>query len=67
MCTNVLIYSVHLCRPIPVPKLVWDLKFQEIAKETSGFSGREISKLAIAWQVCSAWCGVSHDCHVTVM
>ena len=40
------------CRPIPVPKLEWGLKFQEIAKETNGFSGREISKLAIAWQVC---------------
>ena len=42
-----------LYRPIPVPKLEWDSKFQEIANETSGFSGREISKLAIAWQVCT--------------
>jgi len=31
--------------------LDWDEKFHKMAKQTEGFSGREIAKLAISWQV----------------
>ena len=40
-------------RSIQVPDLDWDKKFHKMAKETEGFSGREIAKLAISWQVCT--------------
>ncbi len=37
---------------IPVPEsLNWERKLMEIAEITTGFSGREISKLLISWQV----------------
>ena len=29
----------------------WEAEITKVAKEITGFSGREISKLAIAWQV----------------
>lgn len=32
-------------------------KCSEIAKRTEGMSGREISKLGVAWQVCLSWFG----------
>lgn len=38
-------------RTIEVPDLDWDKKFHKIAETCSGFSGREIAKLAISWQV----------------
>lgn len=60
-CITLLYVLCFFCRPIPVPKLEWGLKFQEIAKETNGFSGREISKLAIAWQVCVRMLMYIHD------
>ena len=34
-----------------MPDLDWDEKFHKIAEMCSGFSGREIAKLAISWQV----------------
>ncbi|XP_065889955.1 ATPase family AAA domain-containing protein 3-like [Dysidea avara] len=37
-------------KSIQVPDLNWDKKFHKMAKETEGFSGREIAKLAISWQ-----------------
>ena len=41
-----------LFRSVPLEKDVdWESEIGEVAKEISGFSGREISKLAIAWQV----------------
>jgi len=49
-------YRVVCCvciRSIQVPDLDWDKKFHKMAKETEGFSGREIAKLAISWQVCT--------------
>ena len=30
----------------------WEQKFQRISEMIDGFSGREIAKLAVAWQVC---------------
>ena len=37
---------------IPLPlDLDWDQKFQSIAQKVEGFSGREVAKLTIAWQV----------------
>ena len=33
--------------------LDWGAKCDQIAKDTEGLSGREISKLGVAWQVCS--------------
>ena len=44
--------------------LDWGAKCDQIAKDTEGLSGREISKLGVAWQVCSLtvsvllWCGL---------
>ncbi|KAL5491670.1 hypothetical protein EMCRGX_G017002 [Ephydatia muelleri] len=38
-------------RKIPLPTEVnWEEKFKKIAGQIEGFSGREISKLAVAWQ-----------------
>lgn len=43
---------LHNCRKIPLPTEVnWEEKFKKIADQIEGFSGREISKLAVAWQV----------------
>ncbi|CAI8021971.1 ATPase family AAA domain-containing protein 3 [Geodia barretti] len=40
-------------RHIPLPPDVdWEEKLTEISRRIEGFSGREISKLVIAWQVC---------------
>lgn len=37
---------------IPIPADVdWEKYFKTMADEVKGFSGREIAKLAIAWQV----------------
>ena len=41
-----------LLRHIPVPADVdWEKKLTDISEKIEGFSGREISKLAVAWQV----------------
>ena len=41
-----------LVRHIPVPEDVdWEKKLTDISEKVEGFSGREISKLVIAWQV----------------
>jgi len=48
------IYVLHLllCRSVPLEKDVdWQVEISKVAQEIKGFSGREISKLAIAWQV----------------
>lgn len=34
-----------------MPDLDWEKKFHKIAKMCAGFSGREIAKLSISWQV----------------
>lgn len=39
-------------RMIPLPSnMDWESMFRKLGEETEGFSGREIAKLAIAWQV----------------
>ena len=44
--------TLYHCRKIPLPTEVnWEEKFKKIAGQIEGFSGREISKLAVAWQV----------------
>lgn len=42
---------LYLYRTIQVEDLDWDKKFHQMAKLSSGFSGREIAKLAVSWQV----------------
>lgn len=37
-------------KPIAVDEKITDTVFEQVAKATKGFSGREIAKLAIAWQ-----------------
>lgn len=51
------ICSIHalfrfVCRSIPLQNDVkWELEMERISKQIDGFSGREIAKLAVAWQV----------------
>ena len=43
-----------VCRHIPLPTGVdWEQKFKRISEMIDGFSGQEIAKLAVAWQVSS--------------
>lgn len=40
------------CRSIPLQEDVnWEQEIERISKQIDGFSGREIAKLAVAWQV----------------
>jgi hypothetical protein len=40
------------CRSIPLQEDVkWEKEIERITKQIDGFSGREIAKLAVAWQV----------------
>lgn len=50
-------------KPIAVDENIKDSMFEQIAKATNGFSGREIAKLAIAWQ--SSAYGTK-DCKLTL-
>ena len=46
--------AYSLSRSVPLePGVDWEEKMKAIARQITGFSGREISKLAIAWQVSS--------------
>jgi len=40
-----------LCRRLKVAEFDYSAKCSEIAKTAEGLSGREISKLGVAWQV----------------
>ena len=45
---------------IPLPSDIdWEDMFKKLAEQVEGFSGREIAKLAIAWQVSGALCIVT--------
>ena len=49
-------YHVHdfysKCRSIPLQdNIKWEQEIERISKQIDGFSGREIAKLAVAWQV----------------
>ena len=40
------------CRSIPLQDdIKWEQEIERISKQIDGFSGREIAKLAVAWQV----------------
>ena len=43
---------VSFCRRMKLAQFDYGKKCSEIAKRTEGMSGREISKLGVAWQVC---------------
>lgn len=43
---------VWLCRRMKLAQFDYGKKCSEIAVRTKGMSGREISKLGVAWQVC---------------
>lgn len=43
---------VALCRRLKLAQFDYSKKCSEIAARTEGMSGREISKLGVAWQVC---------------
>ena len=50
-------HSVCPSRHIPLPSDVdWERKLTDISRKIDGFSGREISKLVVAWQVCVCVC-----------
>ena len=45
------------CRSVPLESGVnWEGKMEELSEIITGFSGREISKLAISWQVQTIMC-----------
>lgn len=44
-----------LCRRMKLAQFDYGEKCSEIAKRTGGMSGREISKLGVAWQVGSLY------------
>ena len=47
-----MIFSISFCRYIPLPPGVdWEQKLNDISNAIEGFSGREIAKLVISWQV----------------
>lgn len=50
-------HTISTCRSIPLQDNIdWEDRIKQISKSTTGFSGREISKLVIAWQVSSYRC-----------
>ena len=52
----------HTQRSIPLQEGVhWEREIEQISKNIIGFSGREISKLAISWQVCDTQLMRLHD------
>jgi len=49
-------YSVSArCSRLKVAEMDFSAKCAEIADRTEGLSGREISKLGVAWQVCDSY------------
>lgn len=50
-CLSVYV-CVALCRRMKLAQFDYGKKCSEIALRTEGMSGREISKLGVAWQVC---------------
>lgn len=49
-----------VCRRLKLAPFDYGLKCSEIAKRVDGMSGREISKLGVAWQVCSSFSNSKH-------
>ena len=59
--------SLYIRSHIPLPAEVdWEKKLTDISMKIDGFSGREISKLVIAWQVHvhTSTCVCVHVCNI---